>query len=74
MKGGRSIRSFDPDDMPFQVVAWDTANDRPFRVLAASVSVTLAASAYFSALPDHGSNGRRVMLMHGARVLRDSDR
>jgi hypothetical protein len=72
MKGGKSIRGFDPDDMPFQVVQWDTEYDRPHRVLAASVNVSFALAAWNDAKDHPDYSAKQILLMQGARVMRDS--
>lgn len=76
MKGGRGLRQFDPDDMPFQVVEWDREHDRPHQILAASVNVTFAGAAYDAAVAheDYGRAGKQILLMQGARVMRDSEK
>jgi len=70
MKGHRGIQQFDPDELFYHVVEWDSARDTRVRVVAAALNVTLAIAAFDAARAEYPN--AQMLLMNGARVMRDS--
>ena len=56
--------------LPHEVVLWDLPRARPERVLGRAAGVVLARAIFAAAVTEH--LGRRIVLLHGGKVLAES--
>lgn len=58
------------EPLPYAVVLWDAAGDRPERVLGRAASILLANAIFAAAQADYA--GRRLVLKRGDTVLAET--